>query len=153
MESKKEQALVGLFVIVATGLLVFVVFLLSGTLSRGDIPYRAFLKNGGGIGPGAEVHYNGGPPVGRVKDVKVDPNDPSLIEIDFEVKPDIPIKTDSTVIITSNSPWATIFWESSPAAPALLARSAAPPSRPAITPASTTSRPCSRRWGLPPRSS
>ena len=32
MESKREQALVGLFVLVAAGLLIVTVFLLSGTL-------------------------------------------------------------------------------------------------------------------------
>ena len=38
MDEKREQAVVGLFVIVATALLVFVVFLLTGTLSRGNTP-------------------------------------------------------------------------------------------------------------------
>jgi phospholipid/cholesterol/gamma-HCH transport system substrate-binding protein len=109
MEPKREQALVGLFVIVATGLLVFVVFLLSGTMSRGNTPYRAFFKNAGGLGPGAEVHYAGGPSVGRVQKVEVDPNDPTLMEIDFDVKPDLPIKTDSVAIITSNSPLGDNF--------------------------------------------
>ncbi len=109
MDQKREQALVGLFVLVATGLLVFVVFLLSGTLSRGNTPYRAFLKNAGGLGPGAEVRYNGGPSIGRVQKVEVDPNDPALMEIDFDVKPDTPVKTDSTVIISSTSPLGDNF--------------------------------------------
>jgi phospholipid/cholesterol/gamma-HCH transport system substrate-binding protein len=109
MDQKREQAVVGLFVIVATGLLVFVVFLLTGTFSSGNTSYRAFLKNAGGLGPGAEVHYNGGPSIGRVKKVEVDPNDPSLMEIDFDIKPDTPVKTDSKVIVTSNSPLGDNF--------------------------------------------
>lgn len=109
MDQKREQAVVGLFVIVATGLLVFVVFLLSGTFNSGDTPYRTFLKNAGGLGPGAEVHYNGGPSIGRVKKVEVDPNDASLMEIDFDVKPDTPVKIDSKVIVTSNSPLGDNF--------------------------------------------
>jgi phospholipid/cholesterol/gamma-HCH transport system substrate-binding protein len=105
MESKREQALVGLFVLVATGLLVFVVFLLSGTLDSGDIPYHAYFKNAGGLVPGGEVHYlGGGPSVGHVKKVIPDPKDPTRMEIDFDVKPDVPMKTDSAVTITSSSP-------------------------------------------------
>jgi len=55
MESKREDALVGLFVLVACGLLIVTVFLLSGTLGHGDTPYRAYFKNAGGLSPGAEV--------------------------------------------------------------------------------------------------
>ena len=54
MESKREQALVGLFVLVAAGLLIVTVFLLSGKLGRGNIPYRAYFKNAGGLAPGTK---------------------------------------------------------------------------------------------------
>ncbi len=37
MESKREGALVGLFVLVAAGVLVVTVVLLSGTLGHGDV--------------------------------------------------------------------------------------------------------------------
>lgn len=102
MDAKREQALVGLFVIIASGLLILTVFLLTGT-GKGDIPYHAFFKNAGGLAPGAEVRYSGGPPVGRVTKVESDPHDSTRMEIDFSVHPDIPVKTDSTAIITSNS--------------------------------------------------
>jgi len=104
MESKRETALVGIFVLVASGLLIATVFLLSGTLTRGQTPYRAYFKNAGGISPGAEVRYGGGPAVGRVKHVRPDPGNPARMEIDFTVKPEIPLKTDTLVTITSNSP-------------------------------------------------
>jgi len=109
MESKREEALVGLFVLVVAGLLVVTVFLLSGKLGRGDIPYRAYFKNAGGLGPGAQVRYAGGPPVGRVEKVQSDPQDPTRMEIDFSVQPDVPIKTDSAATITSTSPLADNF--------------------------------------------
>lgn len=109
MESKREQALVGLFVLVATGLLVFVVFLLSGTMESGNVPYHAYFKNAGGLAPGTEVHYAGGPPVGRVKKVMDDPKDPTRMEVDFDVSPDVPVKTDSAVTITSSSPLGDNF--------------------------------------------
>lgn len=104
MESKREQALVGFFVLVAAGLLIVTVFLLSGAFTRGYTPYRAYFKNAGGVGPGGEVRYAGGPPVGRVKNVQVSPDDPTLMRLDFDVRPDVPVKTDSRVTITSNSP-------------------------------------------------
>lgn len=104
MESKREQALVGLFVIVASGVFIATVFILSGTFERGLPSYRTFFKNAGGISPGSEVRYAGGPPVGRVKSVHPDPHDSTRMEIEFTVRPDIPLKTDSSATITSNSP-------------------------------------------------
>jgi len=109
MESKREQALVGLFVLVAAGLLVITVFMLSGKLTRGDVPYRAYFKNAGGLGPGTQVRYAGGPPVGRVQNVRSDPQDPTRMEIDFSVQSDVPVKTDSTATITNTSPLADNF--------------------------------------------
>jgi phospholipid/cholesterol/gamma-HCH transport system substrate-binding protein len=103
MDAKREQALVGLFVLVASALLVVTVFLLSGTLGKGDIPLHAYFKNAGGLAPGAEVRYAGGPPVGRVTKVESDPNDSTRMRIDISVRPDIPVKTDSIALITSNS--------------------------------------------------
>src|SRR5271154_6282648 len=104
MEAKHEQALVGLFVLVAAGVLVVTVVLLSGTFGRGNISYHAYFKNAGGLGPGSEVRYAGGPPVGRVEKVSTDKDDPARMVVDFSVAPDLPIKTDSAVQITSNSP-------------------------------------------------
>ena len=109
MESKREQALVGIFVLVVAALLATTVFLLSGTFSRGNIPYRTYFKNAGGLSPGAEVRYAGGPPVGRVKEVKCDPQDPTRMEIDFTVQPSIPVKMDSVTEIASVSPLGDNF--------------------------------------------
>ncbi|MGA8221117.1 MAG: MlaD family protein [Candidatus Acidiferrales bacterium] len=109
MESKREQALVGLFVLVAAGLLIVTVFLLSGTFSRGNTPYRSYFKTAGGLGPGAEVRYLNGPPVGRVTKVVVDPQDPTRMLFEFNVHPSVPVKTDSKVTITSTSPLGDNF--------------------------------------------
>lgn len=109
MESKREQALVGIFVLVAAALLTTTVFLLSGTFSRGNVPYRTYFKNAGGLSPGTEVRYAGGPPVGRVKEVKCDPQDPTRMEIDFTMQPSIPVKTDSVTEIASVSPLGDNF--------------------------------------------
>jgi phospholipid/cholesterol/gamma-HCH transport system substrate-binding protein len=107
--TRREEAFVGTFVIVAAGLLVATLFSMTGFLERGEIPYRTYFKDAGGLRPGAEVHYAGGPPVGRVKAVHSDPNDSSRMEIDFRVRPDVPVKTDSVVSITSVSPLSDNF--------------------------------------------
>lgn len=102
--TRREEALVGIFVLVAAALLIATVFSLTGFLHRGDIEYHAFFNNAGGLRPGAEVRYEGGPPIGRIESVRFAPKDVTRVEITFHVNPDVPVKTDSTVCITSNSP-------------------------------------------------
>ena len=112
--NRREEAFVGLFVLIAAGLLVTVLFSLTGFLSRGEVPYRAYFKNAGGLRPGAEVRYAGGPPVGRVRAVRSDPKDPAQMEIVFRVEPDVPVKTDSVASITSVSPLSDNFLSIAP---------------------------------------
>lgn len=107
--TKREEVLVGIFVIVAAALLVATLFSLTGFLGRGEVPYRAYFKDAGGLRPGAEVRYAGGPPVGRVSEVHSDPTDSSRMEIDFRLRPNVPVKTDSLVSITSVSPLSDNF--------------------------------------------
>lgn len=109
MEAKREQVLVGLFVVVATFLLVTTVFLLSGRVGEGDIKYHAYFKNAGGMQPGREVRYEGGPAIGRVTKVQPDPQNPTRMRIDFSVKPSTPVKTDTEAAITSTSPLGENF--------------------------------------------
>lgn len=109
MDAKREEAVVGLFVVIVAALLVTTILLLSGKANANDIPYRAYFKNAGGVGPGAEVRYAGGPPVGRVTKVGSDPQDPTRMEIDFAVDSKVPVKTDSVAEITSTSPLGDNF--------------------------------------------
>ena len=104
MESKREQAIVGLFVLVAGALLVATVFVLSGAFGGPAKTYRANFPFAGGLEPGATVRYAGGPKVGRVEKLQLDPKDPSRVEITFSVKSDLPVKTDSRAKIMSLSP-------------------------------------------------
>jgi phospholipid/cholesterol/gamma-HCH transport system substrate-binding protein len=107
--TRREEALVGLFVLIAAGLLIATVFSLTGFFSRGDLRFRAFFKNAGGLRPGGEVRYAGGPPVGRIDSVRSDPHDTTRMEIVFHLRPDVPVKTDSLAEITSNSPLGDNF--------------------------------------------
>ena len=104
MEPKREQALVGVFVLGVAALLVATVLALTGAFSPGAATYRTYFKFAGGVEPGAEVRYAGGPKVGRVQSLRIDPKDESRIEIAFSMEPGVPIKTDSVVKILSISP-------------------------------------------------
>jgi len=104
MESKREQAMVGLFVLVAGIVLVATVFAVTGAFRGPATTYRAYVLFAGGLEPGATVRYAGGPNVGRVEKLQLDPKDSSHIEITFSVKSGLPVKTDSHVKIMSLSP-------------------------------------------------
>jgi phospholipid/cholesterol/gamma-HCH transport system substrate-binding protein len=104
MEARREQAIVGLFVLVASGLLVATVFVLGGAFAGSAKTYHAYLPFAGGLEPGAAVRYAGGPKVGRVEQLRINPQNPSQIEITFSVKPELPVKTDSKVRVMSMSP-------------------------------------------------
>jgi len=104
MNSKREQAIVGLFVLIAAGILVAAVFTITGTFGRAVKTYHAQFQFAGGLEQGATVRYSGGPKVGRVESVHVDLQDPSKIDLAFSVQSDLAVKTDSKVKIMSLSP-------------------------------------------------
>src|SRR6266849_7609375 len=104
MGTKSEQAMVGLFVLIAGAVLVATVFVLSGAFGGSASTYRAYFPFAGGLEPGATVRYAGGPKVGRVEKLQLDPKDSSRIKITFSVKSGLPVKTDSHVKIMSLSP-------------------------------------------------
>lgn len=104
MEGNREQAFVGLFVLIAVGLLLVAIFTLSGTFNSSATKYHAKFAFAGGLVEGAPVIYAGGPKSGRVEKLEIDPQDPSLIDVTFSVRPGLPVKTDSHVKIESLSP-------------------------------------------------
>jgi phospholipid/cholesterol/gamma-HCH transport system substrate-binding protein len=104
MEPKREQALVGLFVLIAASLLVATVFIITGTFGQAAKTYHAHFRFAGGVEPGAIVRYSGGPKVGRVEQLRISPEDPGQVDVTFSVKADLPVKTDSKVKIMSISP-------------------------------------------------
>jgi len=103
MESKKEQALVGIFVIVAIAILLVCMFYITGSFRSSGNLYHAYFKNAGGLQEGGQVRYAGGPPIGRILSVEPDPTNVAQMKIDFRVEPKVPVKTDSTVKISSLS--------------------------------------------------
>jgi phospholipid/cholesterol/gamma-HCH transport system substrate-binding protein len=103
METTRERTLVGLFVLIAGGLLLGAMIVISGGLVGATVPYRAYFKFAGGVQPGAPVRY-GGMMVGKVERVRVDPANSTRIEIDITVRRDAPLKTDSVAKISTLGP-------------------------------------------------
>jgi len=117
MNPRSEQAVVGLFVIVATAVLVGTVFAISGAFGRSTHTYHSFVTFAGGIESGSGVRYSGGPKIGRVDRVLIDPQNPARIEITFKVQSDLPVKTDSRIKIMSLSPLGDNHLEILPGTP------------------------------------
>jgi len=104
MQPKREQALVGLFVLIAVAVLFGTVFAMSGAFGRSTTKFHAYFTFAGGLEPGATVRYAGGPKVGRVDSLRLDPQNPAQLDVVFSVQSDLPVKTDSSVKIMSMSP-------------------------------------------------
>src|SRR6201997_1343279 len=117
MESKTEQTLVGLFVLVCAALLIVTIFAISGTFGRDTKTYHAYFPFAGWIEPGMSVRYSGGPKVGRVEKVRIDPQNVSRLDITFSVQSDLPVKTNSLVKIMSTTPLGDNHLEIFPGTP------------------------------------
>lgn len=116
MDSKKEQAFVGVFVVIAASLLIATIFAIGGAFGRAGQNYQVYFKNAGGLEPGSIVRY-AGIRVGRVEKVGIDPKDPSRIVMQIGVEPGVPIKTDSLAKIASLSALGENFLELMPGKP------------------------------------
>jgi len=103
MEATRERTLVGLFVLIAVGLLVGTTLAISGGMGTSTVSHRAYFKFAGGVQAGAPVRY-GGLMVGKVTRVRVDPGNSTRIEIQIAVDRDAPLKTDSVAKISTLGP-------------------------------------------------
>ena len=103
MEAVRERTLVGLFVLIAGGLLLGTMVVISGGLGGATVSHRAYFKFAGGVQAGAPVRY-GGMLVGKVQRVRVDPGNSTRIEIDVTVDRNAPVKTDSVAKIWTLGP-------------------------------------------------
>ncbi|HET7259461.1 MAG TPA: MlaD family protein [Candidatus Acidoferrum sp.] len=104
MAGKREQVFVGLFVLIAAGVLIGMVFAISGAFGRSSKTFHAYFPFAGGLETGATVRYAGGPRVGRVEKLTIDPQNPARIDVVFSVQTDLPVKKDSHAKIMSMSP-------------------------------------------------
>ena len=87
----KTEAKVGLFVIVCATILLVTVYRVSSAQIKGArVSYKTYLRNAGGLEPGADVLF-GGITVGDVTAVRPDAQDPTRIEILLDVKQGTPL--------------------------------------------------------------
>ena len=117
MAGKREPVFVGLFVIVAAGVLIAMVFAISGVFGRTAKTYHAYFPFAGGLERGSTVRYAGGPKVGRVEKLEIDPQNPARLDVVFSVRTDLPVKTDSRAKIMSMSPLGDNHLEILPGGP------------------------------------
>jgi ABC-type transporter Mla subunit MlaD len=90
------EAKVGVFVIAGLVVLGSAIYFVRTTQTvRGQVPYRTYLRYAGGLAPGATVLF-GGIKVGQVTAVRPASEDPTRIEIAFEVKTGTPMNQKST---------------------------------------------------------
>ena len=108
--------MVGVFVIIATALLVATIFGIGGAFGRSGPKFQAYFKNASGLEPGSIVRY-AGIRVGRVDKLSVDAKNPSRVVVDFDVDAGVPIKTDSLAKIASASALGENFLELTPGKP------------------------------------
>ena len=96
METRASHFLVGLFtLVVLVGLTVAVVWLGHGEYARHGKQYRIFFDNSvAGLQQGAPVRLSG-VPVGSVTRIGLDIARPGRVQVDIEVMPDTPVKTDT----------------------------------------------------------
>src|SRR5579859_7144563 len=113
MTPAREKVLVGLFVVVAAGLLFGAALTIAGGFGVSRTPYRSYFKFAGGLQSGAAVRY-GGLSVGKVDRIRVDPDDSTRIEVDFSVNKDTPVGVDSVVRITALGLLSDNYLEISP---------------------------------------
>jgi len=117
MQPKREQALVGMFVLIAVAVLFATVFTMSGAFGRSTTKFHAYFPFAGGLEPGAAVRYAGGPKIGRVDSVQLHPQNPERLDVIFSVQSDLPVKSDSSVRIMSMSPLGDNHVEILPGSP------------------------------------
>jgi phospholipid/cholesterol/gamma-HCH transport system substrate-binding protein len=117
MESKTEQTLVGLFVLACAAILIGTIFAISGAFGRNTKTYHAYFAFAGWIEPGMSVRYSGGPKVGRIERVRIDPQNVSRLDITFSVQSGLPVKSDSLVKIMSTTPLGDNHLEIFPGSP------------------------------------
>ena len=90
-----NEAKVGLFVIAGAVVLGSAVSFVHNTQSvRGQVPHNTYLRYAGGLAPGATVLF-GGIKVGEVTAVRPWSQDPTRIEISFQVKKGTPLNDKS----------------------------------------------------------
>ncbi|MBV9825953.1 MAG: MCE family protein [Alphaproteobacteria bacterium] len=103
METRAHYAAVGAFVVTMVAIaFAAVLWLARGELSTQNAFYDIFFDGPvSGLRQGAPVEYNG-VPVGRVREVMIDPNNVEKIRVTVEIDNKVAIKTDAAAAVETN---------------------------------------------------
>lgn len=103
METRANYAAVGAFVLAMVLLgLGAVVWLARGDLNAMRSYYRIYFSGPvSGMREGAAVEYNG-VPVGKVEEVRIDPDNVALVRTTVAIDPDLTIRKDAVATLQSN---------------------------------------------------
>ncbi len=130
METKANYVAVGAFVLACViGLVVTIMWLAGAQYSQEYAYYQAYFKGPvTGLGNGTVTRYNG-IEVGRITNLEFDPNDPQLVIVTLQVRPNLNIREDSVASIDSQGITGASFVEISGGtknAPLLVAKEGQP---------------------------
>src|SRR5271165_6261950 len=96
METRANYVLVGSFVLVVLmGAFVAVLWLAHIQFNQQLVNYDIYFAGGvTGLGKDAAVNYNG-IKIGRVSEIRLDPQNPEQVRVTIEVDATVPIKSDA----------------------------------------------------------
>lgn len=123
METKVHYTLVGLFVIALSAVLTAVLlWLLVGTEAKAYDSYVVHTAESvSGLNVNGPVKYRG-VEVGRVRSMKIDPDQPEQVELILDIEHTIPLRQDTRAVLTSQGITGLLYVEltgGSRAAPAI----------------------------------
>lgn len=100
METRANNLLVGSFVLlVAAAMIGFLLWLGRSSTETDGVPYRIEFKGAvSGLSEGSQVRFRG-VPVGRVRTIRIDQENPELILVDVDLKPDTPVRVDTIAAV------------------------------------------------------
>jgi phospholipid/cholesterol/gamma-HCH transport system substrate-binding protein len=102
---------VGAFVLVSVAIFMATFAYVAGVQIRGShIRYKTYFKYAGGVDPGSLVRF-GGMKAGTITAIHPSPEDPTKIEVVFEIKQGVPVNADSIAMLTSLSPLGDKYLE------------------------------------------
>lgn len=111
METDKHYFFEGLFIIVISIAAALFFVWLENTGHRDDVLYRIhFQESVSGLALGDPVKFHG-VDVGTVKNMVIDPDDPSLVQVDVNLRKDTPVKTDTKATLAMKGITGVVFVE------------------------------------------
>lgn len=99
METRSNNVLVGLFVLLFTAAIAVFIVWMANSSGGAKREYDIFFKQSvDGLNKGAQVQFSG-VPVGQVRQIELWPDDPQFVRVRIEVNEDVPILQGTTAAL------------------------------------------------------